>query len=124
MIRSRFPAEVRTVSGDRMTNSERLKTVALLKLMESGLVENGETGTEERAKFEAFWCSFERNVAIAMENELRQQSGRNGSDEGGNDCDGCVEDPIDSRIPSLAFFSHFLFPFALGFFFALFLVFF
>ena len=53
-----------------------LKAAALIGLVEAGVIRREETGDVDTDGFERFWCKFERNLEIAMDNAMAELSAR------------------------------------------------
>lgn len=102
-----------------------LKSVALQKMVEAGIIPQAEGGSVDTADFERFWTKFAPNVETWAANEVlcRKEKRYYSTDNSAGKRDSGRCESIYDRIPSLAFFCHFLLPFLLGFFGALALVF-
>ena len=101
-----------------------LKSVALIKLVEAGVIPEAEDGSVDTAGFERFWVKFEPNIEKWFANEVsrREKKRYYSANDSASKSYGSRQESIYNRIPSLAFFLHFFLPFILGFFGALALI--
>lgn len=51
-----------------------MKGIALMKLVEAGVIQREEDGNVNTDGFETFWDSFERNLYTAMDNAMEELS--------------------------------------------------
>lgn len=114
-----------------------LKGVALVKLVEAGVIQRNADGSVDTTGFERFWQGFERNLQTCIHNELSALMKQSGSEQG-EDGGGCragngTEKHADNRdrgsehtvfplFPTFKFPLRFLLSFALGILAALFFV--
>lgn len=59
---------------DQQDNSElnnTLRCAALIKLVESGIIQQEENGTVNTEDFEVFWSRFEKDINTAFANEIQ-----------------------------------------------------
>lgn len=57
-----------------------LKSIALAKLVEAGVIERKEDGSVDMDGFERFWVAFERNLMTALANQLGAELKKRGKD--------------------------------------------
>ena len=83
-----------------------LKGVALFCLVETGVIKRNTDGSVETEAFERFWSKFERNVSIALGNELGKiwQERDQCTNDGRNKGDGRLYNHIGSALFFLAGF--------------------
>ena len=56
--------------NEQHTHHNTLKCVALLKLVEAGVISEAEDGSVDTEGFERFWTKFERNLNTAITDEV------------------------------------------------------
>ena len=53
-----------------------LKSVALIDLVEAGVIQRDDDGGVDTERFERFWCRFQGSLDTAMENAMAELSAR------------------------------------------------
>lgn len=51
-----------------------MKGIALMKLVDAGVIRRGDDGSVDTDGFERFWSGFERNLYTAMDNAMEELS--------------------------------------------------